>query len=85
MIKLSATLAEDAKRVQKEMKSTMEQMAVYRDRTESYQTWYEASSQTPGLTEPVGSETSIIKRQLHEVEVSYSLIDSKSTAIAVLG
>ena len=55
--------------MQSEMKQTIDEVEVYHERTNEYQKWLEVSLQAPALNEPIGNETSVIKRQLGEVEV----------------
>ena len=69
VITLNASTAEEARRVQSEMKRTIEEVEMYHERTSEYQAWLDTSLQASALTEPIGSETSVVKRQLAEVEV----------------
>ena len=69
VITLNTSTAEEARRVQSEMKRTIEEVETYHERTSEYQAWLDTSLQASALTEPIGSETSVVKRQLAEVEV----------------
>ena len=69
VIKLNTSLVEEAAKMQSEMKQTIDEVEVYHERTNEYQKWLEVSLQAPALNEPIGNETSVIKRQLGEVEV----------------
>ena len=69
VIKLNTSLAEEARKVQSEFKRTMQEVETYHERTSNYQQWLETSMQASALNEPIGSETSMVKRQLTEVEV----------------
>ena len=69
VVNLNASLAEEARMMQSQMKKTIEEVETYHERTSEYQTWLETSLQAAALKEPIGSETSVVKRQLDEVEV----------------
>ena len=69
VVTFSASSAEEARRVQGEMKRTIEEVEIYHERTNDYQAWLDTSLQSSALIEPIGSEMSVVKRQLVEVEV----------------
>ena len=70
MVKLHASLTEDARRVQGNMKETIDEVERYQQQSDEYDKWLEVSTKSAALKEPIGSEASMIRRQLTEVEVS---------------